>query len=131
MLYTGCTMKTPLKKYFLRMTIGMIGYVLGICAWLYFYKESSHKFWPIIFPILPLLYVCTAIVRFISEGLDEMQRKIQIEAMAFSGLATGFTCLSYVFVAVTGGPYFRPDWAFYMVWIYYWIGFFFSRRRYK
>jgi hypothetical protein len=124
-------MKAPLKKYFLRMTVGMIGYVLGICAWLYFYKQSPHKFWPILFPVLPLLYVCTAIIRFISEGLDEMQRKIQIEAMAFSGLATGFTCFSYLFLRDMGAPEFHAEWAFYMMWAYYGIGVIFSWRRYK
>jgi hypothetical protein len=121
-----------LKKYLLQMTVGFVAYGLGMWAWLHFYnKQSPHPFWPIIFPVLPLLYICSAIIRFISEGLDEMQRKVVTEAMAFSGLATGFTCISYVFVSVSGGPYFRPDWAFYMMWIYCVIGIFISSRRYK
>jgi hypothetical protein len=127
-------MKTKLqalKKYILRMTVAIVVYSLGLCVWLHYNKQSPHKFWTILFPVLPLVYMCNAVIRFISEGCDELQRKIVTEAMAFSGLATGFTCMSYLFVAVTGGPYFHPDWAFYMMWIYFAIGLFISKRRYK
>jgi hypothetical protein len=125
-------MKPHLKKYLIRMTVALVTYSLGIWVWLHFYnKQSPHPFWAIIFPVLPLVYMCDTIVRFVVEGCDELQRKVVTEAMAFSGLATGFTCMSYVFVAVNGGPYFRPDWAFYLMWTYYGIGLFISNRRYK
>jgi hypothetical protein len=124
-------MKPHIKKHLLRMTVGMTGYMLGLFALNYFYKEHSpHRLWLIVLPILPLLYVVAAIIRGVTE-LDEMQRRIQIEAMAFSGLATGFTCFSYLFIRDMGAPAFHAEWAFYMMWAYYWIGFFFSWRRYK
>jgi len=113
------------------MTVGMTGYMLGLFALNCFYKEHSpHRFWLILLPILPLLYVVAAIIRGVTE-LDEMQRKIQIEAMAFSGLATGVTCFSYLFIRDMGAPVFHAEWAFYLMWAYYGIGLFFSWRRYK
>jgi hypothetical protein len=113
------------------MTIGMTGYMLGLFALNYFYNpHSAQRYWLILLPILPLLYVVAAVIRGVTE-LDEMQRKIQIEAMAFAGLATGFTCFSYLFLRDSGAPEFHAQWAFYMMWAYYWIGFFFSWRRYK
>jgi hypothetical protein len=124
-------MKAHMKKYLLRLIFGMTGYVLGLFALNYFYvKQSPHRYWLILLPVLPLLYAVAAIIRVVTE-LDEMQRKIQIEAMAFSGIATGFTCFSYLFLRDMGAPEFHADWTYYMMWAYYGIGLFFSWWRYK
>lgn len=121
----------PYKKYCLRMAFGMAGYVLGLFALNFFYQpHSSYRYWLILLPILPLIYVSFTIIRGVSE-MDEMWRKIQTEAMAFSGLATGFTCFSYLFLRDMGAPEFHGEWAFYIVGAYYWIGLFFSWRRYR
>jgi uncharacterized membrane protein HdeD (DUF308 family) len=123
------------KKYFWRMTVGFIGYALGLVALNSFDTEHlphrlPHNYWLVLLPLLPMIYMVTAIVRGVSD-MDEMWRKIQTEAMAFSGLATGFTCFTYLFLRDMGAPEFRAEWAFYIMWAYYWIGVFFSWRRYK
>ena len=125
-------MKPHFKKYFWRMTLGMIAYVLGIVVMNRFYStQSSYKYLLVLLPVLPLIFVCFAIVRAVLE-MDEMKRKIATEAMAFTGLATGFTCFSYLFLRDMGAPEFRPEWAFYIMWMYYgMLGLFFSWRRYK
>jgi len=51
--------------------------------------------------VLPLIYMTTAIIRRVSE-MDEMWRKIVSEALAFSAIATGFTCISYMFLRDMG-----------------------------
>jgi hypothetical protein len=125
-------MKTHTKKYFLRMTVGFIGYVAALFALNYFDAgRLSHRNWLVLLPLLPLIYVAATIIRFVSEGLDEMKRKIVTEAMAFSGLATGFTCFTYLFLRDMGAPEFRGEWAFGIMWAYYGIGMFFSWRRYE
>ncbi len=119
------------SKYTLRMIVGFIGYALGLVALNSFDTEHlPHNYWLVLLPMLPMLYMVTAIIRGISE-LDEMKRKIYTEAMAFSGLATGFTCFSYLFLRDMGAPEFRAEWAFYIMGVYYLIGAFFSWRRYK
>jgi hypothetical protein len=124
-------MKPHIKKYYLRMTLGFAAYVLGLFALNYFYvKQSPQRYWLILLPVLPLIYVSAAIIRFISE-VDEMWRKIFTEAAAFSAIATGFTCFSYLFVRGMGAPEFHAEWAFYIMWAYYGIGASFSFRRYK
>ena len=115
------------------MIIGFTAYAFGIFALQYFFKDKEHspyRFWLIFLPVLPLLYLAATIIRAVSD-MDEMKRKIVTEAMAFTGLATGFTCFSYLFLRDMGAPEFRPEWAFYIMWVYYWIGLFFSWRRYK
>src|SRR6267142_3995559 len=119
-------------KYLLRMVVGFIGYALGLVAMNYFDAEHlPHRYWLILLPVMPIIYIAATIIRFVSEGLDEMKRKIATEAMAFSGVATGFTCFSYLFLRDMGAPEFHAQWAFYIAWAYYWIGLFFSWRRYK
>ena len=115
------------------MTFGFTAYALGIFALHYFFKDKEHsaqRYWLILLPVLPLLYIAATIIRYVSE-LDEMWRKVITEAMAFSGLATGFTCVSYLFLQDIGAPEFRAYWAFDIMWAYYFIGLFFSWRRYK
>ncbi len=110
---------------------GLVGYGLGLVALNYFYREQlPDKYWLLLLPLLPLLYMVDTIVRHAAE-LDEMWRKIVTEAMAFSGLATGFTCFTYLFMRDMGAPEFHGEWAFYIMWAYYGIGAFFSWRRYQ
>ena len=119
------------SKYTLRMMAGFLGYALGLVALNCFYTEQlPHKYWLLLLPLLPMIYMITAIIRGVSD-MDEMLRKIQTEAMSFSGLATGFTCFSYLFLRDMGAPEFRAEWAFYLMWAYYGIGAIISARRYK
>ena len=60
-----------------------------------------------------------------------MRRKIVCEAMAFSAIATGFTCFTYLFLRDMGAPEFRGEWAFYLMWAYYGIGGVISGWRYR
>jgi hypothetical protein len=83
----------------------------------------------VLLPVLPLIYIATAIIRHISEK-DEMWRKIMTEAWAFSAIATGFTCASYVFLREGGAPEFHAEWVICVMAAYAGIGLFFSRRRY-
>ena len=124
-------MKPQQKKYFWRMTAGFIAYAGSIKAVNNFFPDNQqHNYWLVLLPLLPLMFVAATIIRAVSD-LDEMKRKIQIEAMAFAGLATGFTCFTYLFLRDMGAPEFRGEWAFYIMWAYYWIGLFFSWRRYR
>src|SRR5262249_52795478 len=125
------TMKTCLKKACWGMTAGLIAYALGLVLMNYLYRaNSASRFWLILLPVLPLVYITSCVIRAVSER-DEMQRKIVTEAMAFSGLATGFTCFSYLFLRDAGAPEFHAEWAFYIMWAYYGIGFLFSWSRYR
>jgi hypothetical protein len=120
-----------MKKYLLRLAIGLVAYALGLFALNGFYiKESPHRYWLILLPGLPLLYVAAAIVRCVSD-MDEMWRKIITEALAFSAIATGFTCFTYLFLRDMGAPEFHADWAYYLMWTFYGIGFVISWRRYR
>jgi len=125
-------MRLPVKKYHQRMIFGMIAYVLAVGLMNHLpMPPSPYKYLLVLLPVLPLVFVCNAIIRFVAEGLDELQRKVVTEAFAFSGLATGFTCFSYLFVRDLGAPPLHAEWAFYLMWVYYFVGLIFSGRRYR
>ena len=120
-----------MKKNVLRMVIAFAVYALGLIALNRCYSPTAPgRYWLILLPVLPLIYMAATIVRVAAE-LDEMKRKVVTEAMAFSGVATGFTCFSYLFLRDMGAPEFRGEWAFYLMWFFYAIGGFFSYWRYR
>jgi uncharacterized membrane protein HdeD (DUF308 family) len=111
------------KKYVLRMVIGMVAYALGLIAVCYFFPEQSPRHWLFLVPVMAaIIYIAAIILRAISD-MDEMWRKGVTEAFAFSAIATGFTCFGYRFVReAVGAPEFHAEWAFYLMWVYYGIG---------
>ena len=48
-------------------------------------------------PVVPIIFVCAALIRFLRDS-DELERKIELEAIALSGLFTGviFLCLGFL-----------------------------------
>lgn len=119
--FTVATMNSR-TKYIVQFLLGLAGYALGLIIMNAFFKqESPLKYGLILLPIVPLVYIILITIGHVAR-LDEMWRRIVTEAMAFSGLATGFTCFSYIFIRPLGLPAFQPEWAFYMMWLYYGIG---------
>ena len=119
------------RRYTIEMIIGFVAYGLALVVLNAVYEESlDYKYALALLPLMPLIYTVTVIIRFTAE-LDEMYMRIVTEAMAFSGLATGFTCFSYLFLRDLGAPEFRAEWAFYVMWIYYALGLLWSTWRYQ
>jgi len=124
-------MPPQVKKYTKRMIFGMVAYILGIDLLHHIpMPPAPYKYMLVLLPILPVIYICSTIIRWMAD-VDEMWRKIYMEAMAFSGIATGFTCVSYPFLHDIGAPKLPLECGFYLMWVYYGIGFFFSVRRYR
>jgi hypothetical protein len=119
-----------MNRYLLRMIAGLAAYAVGVFAESCFYRaQAPHRTWLVLLPVLPLIYIAATIIRHVSEK-DEMWRRIMTEAWAFSAIATGFTCASYVFLRQFGAPEFHVEWVIAIIAGYAAIGLFFSRRRY-
>lgn len=118
------------RKYYWRMLAGIVAYALSIKVANDMFPDQHHKYWLIFLPILPIIFIVATIIGSLT-ALDELKRKIVTEAAAFAGLATGFTCFSYIFLRDMGAPEFHGEWAFYIMTAYYFIGLFFSWRRYR
>ena len=121
------------SKYTLQKTVGFIAYALGVWAMLYLYWKHSHstyRYWLVLLPVLPMIYLIVITLRGFSEK-DEMWRKIISESLAFSAIATAWTCCSFFLFRAIGVSTFHVEWVFFIMVAYYLIGFFFSWRRYK
>ena len=118
-------MKCLNSKYWTQITVGSIAYASGMGIMYYFYgahPHSPYRFWLVLLPVLPIIYLTVIVHRHLSEK-DELWRKIITESLAFSAIATAFTCFGYRFVReAVGAPEFHAEWAFYLVWAYYGIG---------
>jgi len=120
----------PQLGYALKMIAGLVGYSFGLALFRVFYQaDSSHSYFLILLPVLPLLFLVGAVTGYV-RNLDEMWRKIYSEGMAFSGLATGLTCFTYLFLQRMGAPEFQAEWAFYLVGFYFAIGSVWAARKY-
>ncbi len=121
----------PITRYIIHLSIGITTYAVGLIALNHYYTPTApYKYALLLLVVIPIIYTVFTIIRGVS-AMDELQRKIIMEAMAFAGIATGFTCFSYLFVRDSGGPEFHAEWAFYIMWFYYAIGAILSARRFQ
>lgn len=56
-------------------------------------------------PVVPTIFVVIAVMRALRDG-DELQQKIQLQAVTFSAIVTGLITFSYGFLENVGFPRF-------------------------
>jgi len=81
-------------------------------------------------PIIPSIFALLAFLRFF-RGLDELQRRIQLEAVAFSFLGTCFITLTWAFQQNAGLPRFDVSWVAPLLIALWGIGLGIAKRRYE
>ncbi|MBA3913997.1 MAG: hypothetical protein H0X25_09135 [Acidobacteriales bacterium] len=115
------------------LAIAMSLYVAVLAFSLHLLKNNPPSPWKYLIaiaPVLPVLWVPVAVVRFLRE-VDELQRKIQIEAIAFGFTFSAVLTLGYGFLQNVGLP--QLNWT--LVWplmaISWIIGLGISSRRYR
>lgn len=96
-------MRTAHRQYLKTFIPAMIAYVVVLFASIMILKKIGMDA-PLylravlsLAPIVPIILVCRALIRFLGDS-DELERKIELEAIALSGLFTGliFLCLGFL-----------------------------------
>ena len=96
-------MRTAHRQYLKTFIPAMIAYVVVLFASILILKKIGMEA-PLhlravlsLAPIVPIILVCRALIRFLHDS-DELERKIELEAIALSGLFTGliFLCLGFL-----------------------------------
>ena len=121
------------KKYRAGVYSAMAVYVVFLfisVRWLQHHPPAPWKYAIAVMPVLPLLWVPMTVVRFLRE-IDELQRKIQLEALAFSFTATALLTLTYGFLQNAGVPNQSWIWVWPVMGIFWSIGLAVARQRYK
>jgi hypothetical protein len=121
------------KRYYLEFGGSMAAYsaTVPLSIWLLRGHEHTVLGYGLAFlPIIPSAFAMWAFMRFF-RGLDELQRRIQLEAVAFSFLATCLITLTWAFLQNAGLPRFDVSWVAPLLIMLWGIGLGIAKRRYE
>lgn len=95
------------RTYVKEFGAAMAGYAVVLVFSLYAiegHPEAAWRFPVALLPVIPLAFALVAFLRFFRR-MDELQRKIHFEALAFAFLVTIFLTIGYGFVENVGAPH--------------------------
>lgn len=121
------------KRYLKEFLIAMAGYTLLVPLSIRMLRGHEHTLlgYALAFlPIIPSAFALWAFLRFFRR-LDELQRRIQFEAVAFSFLAACFITLTWAFQQNAGLPRFDVSWVAPLLIALWGIGVGIAKRRYE
>lgn len=121
------------KRYLKEFLSAMAGYTLLVPLSVRMLRGHEHTLlgYALAFlPIIPSAFALWAFMRYF-RGLDELQRRIQLEAVAFSFLATCFITLTWAFQQNAGLPRFDVSWVAPLLILLWGVGLGIARRRYE
>lgn len=97
------------KRYFREFGISMGFYVVLLIASVSvltnFELPKVAQIVIALIPVIPTIFVLIAVMRALRDG-DELQQKIQLQAVTFSAIVTGLITFSYGFLENVGFPRF-------------------------
>jgi hypothetical protein len=121
------------RKYLVRILGATLVYAAALVLSIRWLQDNPPTVWkyPIaVLPVLPALVIPIAAAHFF-RTIDELQRKIQLEGLAFGFIAAAVVTLTYGFLGNAGLP--QPNW----VWVWpvmgacWVVGLALARRRYR
>lgn len=96
-----------MKRYLIEMSVALAAYAALLAFSLHFLAGSGEmtaaRTVVTLLPMLPGLVLCAVIVRSLRR-LDEMQRRLQLEALALAFAGTAIVTFSYGFLENVGFP---------------------------
>jgi hypothetical protein len=94
------------------------------------YPDAAWRVPLALIPMVPLIFALIAFMRFLSR-MDELQRRVQLEALAFAFGGTALLTFSYGFLQIVGFP--QVNW--FAVWpimaVLWIVGLYLANRRYN
>ena len=107
-----CRMGPAFRRYVVELLGALLAYTLVLFASIWLLKSNPEAAWriPVVLaPMIPILLVVASILRFVRR-CDELQQRIQLEALAFSFCGTALATMAYGFLQGIGFP--MLDWTF-------------------
>jgi ABC-type cobalamin transport system permease subunit len=129
-----CTNSPAARRYTLGILTASLLYAIALVISIYLLKHHNpvgpQKYLIAILPVLPALWIPAVVLRFFRE-LDELQRRIQLEGLAFGFTATAVLTLSYGFLQNAGLPQVNWVWVWPIMGVCWSLGLAIARRRYR
>ena len=121
------------KQYRREFFSAMAAYVVVVIVSITLINISPSTAWwraPLaLAPVIPAIFGIIAYMRFVGR-MDELQRRIQFEGIAFGFGVTGILTFSYGFLENVGFPHFNLLWVFPLMIALWGIGLGVAARRY-
>lgn len=120
------------KRYLKEFIPAMAAYTVMVPVSIWLLRGQEHSFLRYIYAVLPVIpsaFAMRAAIRFF-RGLDELQRRIQFEGLAFSFLVTCLVTLTYGFLENAGLPRLNWVWIVPILILSWKLGLVFASRRY-
>jgi hypothetical protein len=128
-----CAPRGANRKYVIRMLVTMSFYLVATFISVRVIKHNPSATWKYawaLLPMIPAVYVPLTVINFLRE-IDELQRKIQLEALAFAFATSAVLTLSYGFLQNAGLPDLNWVWVWPVMGICWAIGVIVARWRYR
>lgn len=126
-------MDTNRRRYLKEIGSSMAAYTatVAVSAWLVKgHGQSPLRYLFAALPVIPSAFAMWAAIRFF-RGLDELQRRIQFEAIAFSFLGTCLISLNWGALQRVGLPHADIVWVGLLMFALYSLGILIACRRYQ
>jgi hypothetical protein len=120
------------KNYARDFTVTMIAYAVIIIVSRLILDNLGDTFWrfPIaLLPVIPVIFLMLAFMRYLA-GIDELQQRIQLQAIGFAAGTTGLLTFAYGFLELVGFPQFSTFFIFPMMIMLWGLGLAYFTRRY-
>lgn len=126
-------MSTDKKRFLKAFGTSMAGYTAMVPVSIWLLKGHEHsalRFLFAVLPVFPSAFAMCATIRFV-RSLDELQRRIHLEGMAFSFLGTCLISLTWGFLQDAGLPHADVIWVPLLLVLLWAVGLNIARRRYQ
>ena len=127
------TMKKSEKRYTIQFIAAMLAYVVVLLVCVVLLKQFPDSWIRIplaVAPLIPVIFGLYAFLRKLSL-LDELQTRIQYEAITFGSLATALLTFAYGFLELVGLPRLSMTLVLPLLGFLWGVGLFVAKRRYK
>lgn len=122
------------KRYYREFGIAMCVYVITVIASVTimtkFEFPQAIKAVIALTPVIPTIFVIIAIMRGLSDS-DELQQKVQFNAIMFSAITTGMITFGYGFLEGIGFPKFPTIWILPMMFSFWGISLGYFWKKYQ
>lgn len=126
-------MNQATRRYARDFTVTMIAYVIVVIIsrlTLNNMEDSPWRFAIALLPIVPVIFLMAAFMRYLT-AIDELQQKIQLQAIGFAAGTTGLLTFAYGFLELVGFPQFSTFLIFPLMIILWGLGLSYFSRRYQ
>lgn len=126
------TMNAAKKRYLVEFGSSMFAYAVVLIATVEVIQRFPHAAWRIPVAVAPVIPICFALWAFLRAlgRMDELQRRIQLNAIGIGFGATGIVTFTYGFLELVGFPMMSYLWVLPMMAVFWGIGTAFATWRY-